>query len=112
MPTPIRPEPGETCRNCGTTLLGPWCHECGQSLRTPIRELGALIIDGIQQVLNINKLFRSLLPLCRHAVPVHDHPRPAGRPARQRAGLRALKAPRIRWQTAADCRSIPATRHG
>ncbi len=64
MSTPIRPEPGETCRNCGTTLLGPWCHECGQSLKSPIRELGALVVDGIQQVLNIdNKLFRSLLPL-------------------------------------------------
>lgn len=64
MLTPIRPEPGETCRNCGTTLLGPWCHECGQSLRSPVRELGALIVDGIQQVLNLdNKLFRSLLPL-------------------------------------------------
>lgn len=64
MLTPIRPEPGETCRNCGTTLLGPWCHECGQSLRSPVRELGALVVDGIQQVLNIdNKLFRSLLPL-------------------------------------------------
>lgn len=64
MLTPIRPEPGECCRNCGTTLLGPWCHECGQSLRSPIRELGSLIVDGIQQVLNLdNKLFRSLLPL-------------------------------------------------
>lgn len=64
MTTPIRPEPGECCRNCGTTLLGPWCHECGQSLKSPIRQLGALIVDGIQQVLNIdNKLFRSLLPL-------------------------------------------------
>jgi hypothetical protein len=64
MLTPLRPEPGDTCRNCGTTLLGPWCHECGQSLRSPIRELGSLIVDGIQQVLNLdNKLFRSLLPL-------------------------------------------------
>jgi hypothetical protein len=64
MPTPIRPEPGETCRNCGTTLLGPWCHECGQSLKSPIRELGTLIVDGVQQVLDIdNKMFRSLLPL-------------------------------------------------
>lgn len=64
MHRPPHPPPDETCRNCGVRLLGPYCHECGQVWRGPVRELWSLLIDGWQQITDIdNKILRSLLPL-------------------------------------------------
>jgi hypothetical protein len=42
--------PGTPCANCATPLLGPWCHECGQSgedFHRSIVRLGAEVVEGL-----------------------------------------------------------------
>ena len=54
----------ETCRNCGTTLLGPHCYNCGQPVRGLVRPLGSLFSDVLDNVLNIDtRTIRTLGPL-------------------------------------------------
>lgn len=52
------------CGNCGTTLKGPFCHQCGQPLKSPVRELWSLTRDGISEMLSVDgRFFRSIVPL-------------------------------------------------
>jgi hypothetical protein len=52
------------CQNCSTVLLGPFCHQCGQPQRGPIREFFAIITDGSAQLLRFDgKLMQSLAML-------------------------------------------------
>jgi Protein of unknown function (DUF3667) len=37
---------GRACANCGTTLIGPYCHGCGQPTHASARSLGALFEDA------------------------------------------------------------------
>lgn len=54
----------QTCRNCGTTLLGPHCYNCGQPVRGLVRPLGSLFGDVLDNVLNIDtRTLRTLGPL-------------------------------------------------
>jgi hypothetical protein len=48
------------CANCGSALVGPYCHECGQQARVH-RTLGALVYDLTHGLLNVEgKIFRTL----------------------------------------------------
>ena len=52
------------CGNCETTLQGPFCHMCGQAVRSPIRELFSFIFDSTGEFMRPDgKFFRSLAAL-------------------------------------------------
>ena len=56
--------PPDTCRNCGTPLLGPHCYQCGQPVRGLVRPLGNLFGDVLDNVFNIDtRIVRTLGPL-------------------------------------------------
>jgi hypothetical protein len=40
----------ETCKNCGAELSGPYCHHCGQPVRSNIRFFGALVHELFEDV--------------------------------------------------------------
>lgn len=59
-PVPV----GLLCGNCDAELRGPFCHMCGQSVRSPIRDLFEVVSDGIGEFFHLDgRFFRSLLPL-------------------------------------------------
>lgn len=50
-----------TCRNCAAPLAGRWCHACGQDSRDPLRDLGALTAEFLDNVFGWDsRLGRSL----------------------------------------------------
>ncbi|MGQ7829903.1 DUF3667 domain-containing protein [Altererythrobacter sp. Z27] len=52
--------PGGTCLNCGTELLGPHCHACGQKAQVH-RTISAILHDIVHGVLHLDgKLWRTL----------------------------------------------------
>ena len=51
------------CANCETELRGPFCSECGQSLKTPIRELTGLAADLFEFITDIDGRFAKSLGL-------------------------------------------------
>ncbi len=54
------------CRNCGTPMLGPHCHACGQPVRGLVRPLGNLFGDLMDSVFNLDlRVLRTLGPLFR-----------------------------------------------
>lgn len=56
--------PPETCRNCGTPLLGAHCYACGQPVSGLVRPLGNLFGDLLDSVFNIDtRIVRTLGPL-------------------------------------------------
>jgi hypothetical protein len=62
-PAPPAPELPR-CGNCETALSGPFCHMCGQPVRTPVREFFAFIYDGTSEFLRPDgKFFRTLAAL-------------------------------------------------
>jgi hypothetical protein len=63
---PITPAAVETprCGNCETGLAGPFCHMCGQPVRSPVREFFSFIKDGTSDFLRPDhKFFRTLAGL-------------------------------------------------
>lgn len=59
-PVPV----GLLCGNCDAELQGPFCHMCGQSVRSPIRDLFEVVSDGVGEFFHLDgRFFRSLLPL-------------------------------------------------
>ena len=55
-----RSHPDGTCRNCGTGLIGPHCHECGQPAHVH-RTLSAFFHDLLHGVLHFEgKIWRTL----------------------------------------------------
>lgn len=40
------------CQNCGATLVGRWCHSCGQDSRNPLRELRSLFEEFLDSALS------------------------------------------------------------
>ena len=62
---PVSAEPGAGhCANCGATLHGPHCHQCGQPVKGMIRPLSGLTADVIDSVFNIDsRILRTLGPL-------------------------------------------------
>ena len=54
----------DACRNCGTALLGPHCHACGQPAKGLVRPLGSLFGDVMDSVFDLDiRMFRSIGPL-------------------------------------------------
>ena len=52
------------CGNCETTLTGPFCHRCGQAVRSPVREFFSFMFDSATEFLRPDgKFFRSLAAL-------------------------------------------------
>jgi hypothetical protein len=63
-PTATVPETGATCGNCGTSLLGPHCHACGQPVHGLVRHFGSLVGDVMDSVFNLDaRTPRTLWPL-------------------------------------------------
>jgi hypothetical protein len=52
------------CANCGATLHGTHCHQCGQPVKGMIRPLSGLTADVIDSVFNVDsRILRTLGPL-------------------------------------------------
>jgi len=52
---------GTSCANCGTRLVGPYCHGCGQRAHGSARSLGALFEDAWHSLTHIDaRLWRTL----------------------------------------------------
>lgn len=51
------PPPQTHCENCGTTLVGPYCAQCGQPAIDYRRSLGALMIDAADAFFNFDARF-------------------------------------------------------
>ncbi len=58
-------EPAEPlCGNCETLLTGPFCHMCGQAVRSPVREFFSFMFDSATEFMRPDgKFFRSLAAL-------------------------------------------------
>ncbi len=55
------PAPGAVCANCGATLHGPWCHDCGQDSDTHKRSILHLGWEAIEGLLHLDgRLLRTL----------------------------------------------------
>jgi len=52
---------GTSCANCGTRLVGPYCHGCGQPAHGSARSLGALFEDAWHTLTHLDaRLWRTL----------------------------------------------------
>lgn len=61
---PAPPRDAPRCANCGTTLLGPTCHACGQPVKGLIRPFSSILGDFLDTVLSIDsRTPRTILPL-------------------------------------------------
>ena len=58
-----QPGPGVRCSNCDAPLMGPFCYSCGQSLKSPIRELTGLAVDLFEFITDIDGRFVKSLGL-------------------------------------------------
>ena len=59
-----RPEPGTLCPNCGTELVGFYCHVCGQSTHDQHRSIWHLMWEGIEGFTHLDgRLGQTLPPL-------------------------------------------------
>ena len=60
---PPAPAPSK-CQNCGTPMLGEYCHACGQPVKGMIRPLSSMLHDVADTIFNIDsRIFRTLGPL-------------------------------------------------
>lgn len=56
--------PVASCRDCGTVLLGRWCHACGQDSREPLRDLKDFAAEFADAAFSVDgKLPRTLAAL-------------------------------------------------
>lgn len=52
------------CLNCGTTLQGHWCHQCGQKNKAEVRHFASVVTDILDTVFEYdNRIWRTLWPL-------------------------------------------------
>ncbi len=55
---------GRSCENCGAVLQGPFCHQCGQPEKTPIRNLLSLSNDAFDYLFDVDaRVWRTLVSL-------------------------------------------------
>jgi hypothetical protein len=80
--------PGALCHNCGTTLLGPWCHACGQAGTDYHRHAHHLVFEAIESLFHADGRFLRTLPRL-----LRD---PAGLTRDYLAGKRASQIPPMR----------------
>lgn len=59
------PSVGEACANCGTRLVGAYCHACGQEADGPPESLRAFLAESARDILHFRS--RTLLSLGRLA---------------------------------------------
>src|SRR3954470_12693356 len=52
---PLAPGLPPTCRVCGTTLVGPWCHGCGQASGAVQRRFGEALFGQTGKLLRTLK---------------------------------------------------------
>jgi hypothetical protein len=80
--------PGMPCFNCGTKLLGPWCHQCGQFGEDFHRKAHHLIFEAMEGLFHADGRFWRTLPrlLLRPAALTTDY----------LAGKRAPQVPPLR----------------
>lgn len=59
-----RLKPAELCLNCGTTLLGQYCGNCGQRAQTRLISIWQLLREAFGDLLELDsRLWRTLIPL-------------------------------------------------
>ncbi|MBJ6981716.1 DUF3667 domain-containing protein [Luteimonas sp. MC1572] len=64
LPRAPAPTPGAACGNCGTRLLGPHCHACGQPVTGLVRHFSSLVGDFLDSVFDLDsRTPRTLWPL-------------------------------------------------
>lgn len=52
------------CLNCGATLEGPYCHDCGQPVKGMIRQFRSVVGDFLDTVFEYDsRIWRTLVPL-------------------------------------------------
>ncbi|MGM9735666.1 MAG: DUF3667 domain-containing protein [Candidatus Cryptobacteroides sp.] len=63
----VPPVPQEVCRNCGTPLHGPYCHNCGQYAVDLNQSFGSFIMEYISNAFQFDKRILPTLKLlfCR-----------------------------------------------
>ncbi len=55
---------GRQCENCEIPLQGPFCHQCGQPEKTPIRDLVSLSTDAFDYLFDVDaRVWRTLVSL-------------------------------------------------
>jgi hypothetical protein len=54
--------PGSPCANCGTTLEGPYCHQCGQLAEDFHRSISHLIEETFENLLHLDGRLWTTLP--------------------------------------------------
>lgn len=55
---------GRQCDNCHAPLQGPFCHQCGQPEKTPVRDLVALSTDAFDYLFDVDsRLYKTLRDL-------------------------------------------------
>lgn len=54
--------PGAPCPNCGTVLLGPWCHACGQKGEEFHRSIWHLVAEAFEGLTHFDGRFWNTLP--------------------------------------------------
>jgi hypothetical protein len=54
--------PGSPCANCGTLLMGPWCHQCGQVAEDFHRSIWKLIGEAFEGVFHFDSRVWVTLP--------------------------------------------------
>ncbi len=55
---------GRQCENCEIPLQGPFCHQCGQPEKTPIRDLVSLSTDAFDYLFDVDaRVWRTLTSL-------------------------------------------------
>ena len=53
---PTRP-PGSPCANCGATLQGAWCHDCGQVAEDFHRSIFRLLMEAVEGITHLDGRF-------------------------------------------------------
>jgi hypothetical protein len=53
---------GRHCANCGTPLVGEYCHECGQSVHSVLKPMHHMIEETVETVLHVDSRILDTLP--------------------------------------------------
>ncbi len=54
--------PGSPCANCGSTLRGDWCHQCGQFAEDFHRSIGRLAMEAVEGLTHLDGRFWTTVP--------------------------------------------------
>tara|TARA_R110002110_G_scaffold110071_4_gene274511 strand:+ start:140351 stop:141490 length:1140 start_codon:yes stop_codon:yes gene_type:complete len=52
------------CQNCRASLMGPYCHHCGQPAAPVVRSFGSLVVEFLQETISLDsRAMRTLVAL-------------------------------------------------